>query len=250
MIWRRNPQFQKFVYFVTKPSSADITRLRTEYADRRRRLASSDIYSPFNRANLFALQQRQRNTLALLRSNGFYPLEDRHIFELGCGSGGVLLEYLTCGATPFQLHGTDLLPDRVAEAHTYLPYLPLTCADGQNLPYPSTSFDLVLQYTAFSSILDDGVKANLAREILRVLRPKGMILWYDFWLNPTNRQTLGIRPKEIRALFPSCTFEFHRITLAPPIARRLVPISWLLSAFLEKLALFNTHYLVAIRPNL
>ena len=249
MIWQRNPQPQEFVYFGTKPSSVDVTRLRTEYANRRRRLAGSDLYSPFNRANLFALQQRQRNTLALLRSHGFYPLQGRHIFELGCGSGGVLLESLTSGATPFQLHGTDLLLDRVAEAHTRLPCLPLTCADGQYLPYPSNSFDLVLQYTAFSSILNDGVKSNLAREILRVLRPKGMILWYDFWLNPTNPQTVGVRPKEIRALFPSCTFDFLRITLAPPIARRLVPISWLLSAFLEKLTIFNTHYLVAIRPN-
>jgi hypothetical protein len=74
-----------------------------------------------------------------------------------------------------------------------------------------------------------------------------LILWYDFWLNPTNKQTRGIRPPEIRRLFPGCGFEFHRITLAPPLARRIVPISWLLAALLEKLKLLNTHYLVAIQ---
>jgi len=71
--------------------------------------------------------------------------------------------------------------------------------------------------------------------------------YYDFWLNPTNPQTRGIRPAEIRHLFPGCQIEFHRITLAPPIARRLVPISWQLSALLEKLLVFNSHYLSVIR---
>jgi hypothetical protein len=49
-----------------------------------------------------------------------------------------------------------------------------------------------------------------------------MILRYDFRLNPTNPQTRGIRPKEIKRLFPGCAFEFHKITLAPPLARRII----------------------------
>lgn len=228
----------------------DLTRLRTEYANRTCRLADSDIYSPFNPANLFAYQQRQRDTLKLLRRNGFYPLGEHTILELGCGMGGVMLEYLTYDATPSNLHGVDLLPDRVEVASTRLSHLPLACADGQSLPYPSNIFDLVLQYTVFTSVLDDNVKANLAHELLRVLHPGGMVLWYDFWLNPTNPQTRGIRPKEIRNLFPNCEYDFHKITLAPPMARRLVPISWLMSAFLEKLRIFNTHYLVAICPEI
>jgi hypothetical protein len=72
-------------------------------------------------------------------------------------------------------------------------------------------------------------------------------LSYDFWLNPTNRQTRGIRPSEIRRLFPGAHLEFYRITLAPPIARRLAPCSWLLCCLLERLQAFNTHYLVAIK---
>ena len=100
----------------------------------------------------------------------------------------------------------------------------------------------------FTSVLDEAVKANLAGEMLRVLRPGGMILWYDFWLNPTNPQTEGIKPSEIRRLFPGCDFEFRRITLAPPLARRLVPVSWVVAFLLEKLRVFNSHYLVAIRP--
>ena len=118
--------------------------------------------------------------------------------------------------------------------------------------------------TAISSILDPDIRRNICADMLRVLRspdpasgkPGGMILWYDFWLNPTNPQTRGIRPAEtcpelsrrIKRLFPNCRYEFHRITLAPPIARRIVPISWLLAYGLERLTIFNSHYLVAIRP--
>ena len=91
------------------------------------------------------------------------------------------------------------------------------------------------------------MKTNLAREMLRVLRPRGLILWYDFWLNPTNPQTRGIRPAEIRQLFPGCRYRFRRITLAPPLARRILPLSWTLAMVLEKAKLFNTHYLVIIR---
>ncbi len=227
----------------------DLDRLRMEYANRKLRYANSDIYSLFNQAYLFTIQQRQRNTLALFRKYGLYSLDKKRVLELGCGSGSVLREYLTYGVQPKCLYGFDLLFDSVVRAHSHLSHLPLVCADGQHTPYANSSFDIVLQYTAFSSILDSTVKTNLAHEMFRVLRkPNGTILWYDFWLNPTNPQTKGIRAKEIHSLFPGCVFDLRRITLAPPIARRLVPISWLLSVFLEKLTVFNTHYLVAIRP--
>jgi len=230
------------------PDHPDLNRLRLEYADRERRLAGSERYSPFNQANLFAIQQRQRETLVLLKKVGFSSFKTHRILEVGCGSGSVLTEYLGYGADPACLHGIDLLPHRVWEAQARLPHLPLACADGRFLPFPTATFDLVLQYTAFSSILDEEVKKTMALDMLRVLRSEGVILWYDFWLNPTNPQTRGIRPGEIRQLFPGCQFHFRRVTLAPPIARRLVPLSWLAATILEKLTIFNSHFLVVIDP--
>jgi len=230
------------------PEHPDLVRLREEYADRGRNVQKTESYSLLNPPQLFTIQQRQRFILKCLRSHGFFPIHECRILELGCGSGGILLEYLSYGAASRNLHGADLLFDRVEMARNILSSLPLICADGQNLPYATHSFDLSMQFTVFSSILDNGVKANIAREMLRVTRPGSMILWYDFWINPTNPQTRGIRPAEIRRLFPDCTFEFHKITLAPPIARRLVPFSWGLALFLEGLRIFNTHYLVMISP--
>jgi len=226
--------------------SDDLKRLRAEYAAREQRLAGSHLYSLSNPAHRFMVRQRRQSVLELLRDCGIEP-NKQLILELGCGRGGVLAEWIDYGAVPERLHGAELLPDRVRDAHSRLPQNPLTNADGQHLPYAATTFDLLLQYTVFTSILERSVKSNLAAEMLRVLRPGGLIIWYDFWLNPTNRQTRGIRPAEIRRLFPSCAFNFRRITLAPPLARRIVPVSWKLALMLEKFNIFNSHYLVAIR---
>ena len=83
---------------------------------------------------------------------------------------------------------------------------------------------------------------------MRVLTRTGMIVWYDFWLNPTNPQTRGIRLGEIRRLFPDCRLDVRCVTLAPPIARRVVPLSWTLALVLENLRALNSHYLVGIKP--
>jgi SAM-dependent methyltransferase len=234
---------------------ADLDRLRQEYADRERRFAGSDIYTFYNTGNLFIIQQRERDLLALLKRGGFLPLERQRILEVGCGRGGVLQQFLLYGAAPARLAGVDLLADRLAEARQALPgRVSLACADGEYLPFPAGTFDLAVQFTMFSSILDNALKGRLAADLLRVLRrpaegqPGGAIVWYDFWWNPTNPQTRGIRPGEIRSLFPGCALTLQRVTLAPPLARRLASISWTLCAWLEKLRLFNSHYLALIRP--
>ena len=227
----------------------DLQRLKDFYLDRDVDLAENNKYSFFNQSYLFTIQQRSRNVLALLRKSGFEKFSDYKILEVGCGTGGVLLEYLAFGANSCQLHGCDLMPHRLQYAREKLPSeLPLVAANGQHLPYRSQAFNLVMQYTVFSSILSAEIKRDLAEEMRRVLKPGGMILWYDFWLNPTNPQTKGIRPLEIRQLFPSCRIELHKITLAPPLTRFLVKVSWMMCLVLEKCLVFNTHYLAMITP--
>ena len=176
-------------------------------------------------------------------------MEDDKILEVGCGSGGVLQQFFNWGASAQNLNGIDLLSDRLVEAKARLSQAGIVNANGEWLPYPQGYFDIVMQFTAFSSILDTEVKMRIAKEMLRVLRPDGLILWYDFWLNPTNKQTQGIQPAEVRALFPGCQYEFHKITLAPPITRRIVRFSWVFASLLESMQIFNTHYLVLIRKD-
>lgn len=227
----------------------ELDRISTEYADRERRLSGRDIYSVFNSGNMFAIHQRQRASLGLLKSQEIHELVNLQVLEMGCGNAGIMTEFLGFGASPEKLFGVDLLFGRLLNAHQRLPGSSFANADGQSLPFQSGTFDLVLQYTAISSILDADIRRTICRDMVRVLKPSGVILSYDFWLNPTNKQTRGFSLSEIRSSFPRCQIDYQKITLAPPIARRLVPISWLLSTFLEKLTIFNSHYLVAIRPN-
>lgn len=227
----------------------DLVRLRNEYERRERRLSDSDTYSYFNPGHLFLVQGRQRAILKVMKCAGISSLSSKRILEVGCGAGGVLLEFLTYGAESTNLYGIDLLRGRLIKAHERLPGLSLVCADGQNLPYPDNLFDIVIQFTALSSVLDDKVKTKIAHEMLRVLKPDGFILWYDFWLNPFNTQTRGIKRHEVLRLFTDCKCQFWQVTLAPPLARKLVPISWLMSLLLEKCVLLNSHYVALIKPD-
>lgn len=225
----------------------DLDRLRQEYESRKIRLLGKNYYSLENPTYAFTIQQRHKALSMLLGPNGINSLYGTRVLEIGCGSGGVLAEYQEFGVESTSLFGIDLLFDRLLQAHEYLPCAPIINADGQFLPFQADSFDMVLQYTAFSSILDDAIKQKMARDMLRVLRPDGRIIWYDFWWNPVNRQTRGIRPREIKALFPGCGLDFNKITLAPPIARRIVPLSQKLAGFLESIKIFNSHFLVLIK---
>ena len=210
----------------------EILRIKEEYAQREHRLSGSDRYSRFNPGYLYMMQQLERETMSLLRWNSTTSLENSRILEIGCGQGNVLLDFLSYGAAARHLFGVDLLQERLKQARARMPEAQFVGADGGRLPSISDTFDLVLQFTALSSVLDINMRKSIAAEMIRVLRkPGGMILWYDFWVNPTNPQTRGIPSREIRELFPGCTIKLRKITLAPPLARRFVPKSWMFALF-------------------
>lgn len=202
----------------------------------------------FNAAHLFAAQQRQRATLKILKKMGINDLLNLKLLEIGCGSGRILQEFLNFEMPSRNIYGLDLLMNRLSQAHDQLPASQLVNADGQAIPFRSGSFDIVAQFTALSSILDPIIRKRVAADMVRILKPGGFVIWYDFWLNPTNSQTHGLRRAEICSMFPDCDLQFQKITLAPPLARRLVPISWGMALFLENLRIFNSHYLVLISP--
>ena len=84
--------------------------------------------------------------------------------------------------------------------------------------------------------------------MLRVTKPDGLILWYDFlYDNPKNPDVRGVRKREIQRLFPGCSVGLRKVTLAPPIVRRLAARAWWLCTILEAIPLLRTHYLGVIR---
>ena len=232
----------------------EVERILAEFA-RRERTLPGDFYSLTRPVNLFTHQQSSRHFLRLLAAEALIPLAGKKILDVGCGEGGHLLEMEKWGARRADLAGIDLIESRVARARTRLGDQPgpdsspdVRVGSASELPWPAGRFDIVHQNTVFTSIIDDRMKRAVAGEILRVLKPDGVLIWYDFLFNnPTNPHVKGIGAREIRSLFPDCVVRLSRVTLAPPLARRLVPVTWIGSLLLEKLHVFNTHYLAIVR---
>ena len=92
-------------------------RIHQAYARRR----SGNLYSRFNRAYLFMVQEREQRFLRLLARYGFAQLETKKILEIGCGNGDLLRDFIKWGARPENLVGIDLIADRVAESINVCP---------------------------------------------------------------------------------------------------------------------------------
>jgi hypothetical protein len=57
----------------------------------------------------------------------------------------------------------------------------------------------------------------------------------------------AIHPREVQALFPEGGFTGRRVTLAPPLTRRVIRWSWLVCELLERIPWLRSHDLMLIR---
>lgn len=216
--------------------------------ERRREKGVSKLYSFFDPANLFIVQQRDKGILSALKNEGITSLNDKKILDVGCGIGSELRNFVRYGASPENLYGIDLLKFRVDEANKINSNINIVCGDASHLPYEDSNFDIIIQFTMFTSILDKTMKKNIATEMLRVLKSHGIILWYDFRINnPKNPDVRGIKREEIYELFPNCEISLKKVTLAPPLTRAIATYSWIGCYLLEKIPLLRTHYLGIIK---
>jgi ubiquinone/menaquinone biosynthesis C-methylase UbiE len=217
---------------------------------RREREVPAGFYDLDRPANLFLRHGQERALRQALEEARLLPLAGRRVLEVGCGSGNWLEALERFGARRDRLAGIELAGGRAAACAARFPGADVRPGDASRLPWESASFDLVFQSTVFSSILDPVMRRAVASEMLRVLAPGGAILWYDFFAdNPANPHVRGIRRREIETLFPGCRVSLRRSTLAPPLARRIVPVSWTLAALLEALRVLDTHWFGVIRPH-
>ena len=223
---------------------SEIQRIQSVYAARS---GERDRYGLFNNGQMILSQERERDILRLLRRQ-IPSLERQSILEVGCNSGIGLLDWIRWGANPSHMRGIDILEDRLDEARHRLPKsVALALESGDALSSADASFDIVVQSTVFSSILDRPLQEAIAREMLRVLKPQGFILWYDFFVNnPWNAQVRGISRSDIRALFPGTRIRFYRSTTLSPLVRALAPVSETLCLALSTLPFLKTHWLALI----
>lgn len=220
---------------------------------RRRREVPAERYAPWSRAELFMRHGRRRAAAELLAEAGGFPGHpangDARCLEIGFGDGGWISDLIAWGVPARRIHGVELDPCRAHRVHRRIPGLRLAVGDAGSLPYGGGAFDLVIASTVFSSILDDDLRRRAAAEIGRVLRPGGVFLFYDFAVdNPKNPNVRGVGVRRLRALFPGFDVAFRRVTLAPPISRRVVGWSWWLAELLEAVPFLRTHLVAVLRP--
>ena len=191
------------------------------------------------------VQERQRAMLRLFVQLGFTDLAALRLLEVGCGSGGNLLELLRLGFSPDRLSGFELLPERHAAARATLPVaLNLREGDALQVDLPAASQDIVFVSTVFSSLLADAFQQRLADAMWRWVQPGGGVLWYDFTVdNPRNPDVRGVPLHRLRALFPQGLVQAKRVTLAPPIARAVTGVHPGLYPVFNVVPLLRTHVL-------
>jgi ubiquinone/menaquinone biosynthesis C-methylase UbiE len=224
----------------------ELDRIRSVYAHRRAE-GRETRYTVFDRANLFRLLSLERELVEALRRERLTDLAGLHALDVGCGGGWWLRTLLRWGARAEHLAGIDLLDEAVTAARRVHADIRIEQGSAERLPFPDRSFDLVSQFTVFSSVLDREMRGRMAGEMLRVLRPGGVVLSYDFTLNPRNPDTTGITHAELKRLFPGCHVRARRVTLAPPLARMVVPRSRLIAEMLERVPVLRSHLLATVR---
>ena len=119
----------------------------------------------------------------------FEGYRGKRVLEVGCGAGTDLVRFARGGA---EVTGVDLSSSAVALAHQNFAQQGLAAdlreGDGESLPFPDNSFDLVyahgvVQYTANPRAL--------TRECHRVLRPGGEAVFQVYnrvsWLNALSK---------------------------------------------------------------
>ena len=150
----------------------------------------------------------------LLRLVAFDGYRGRSVLEVGCGAGVDLARFARGGA---EATGVDLSPSAIELARANFSQQGLQgrfeVADGEHLPFPDNSFDLVyahgvVQYTADPQRLVD--------ECRRVLKPGGEAVFQVYnrisWLNALSKlMKVGLEHDDAPVLLKFSIGEFRRL---------------------------------------
>jgi SAM-dependent methyltransferase len=150
----------------------------------------------------------------LLRLVSFEGYRGRSVLEVGCGAGVDLARFARGGA---RVTGVDLTSSAIGLARANFEQQALRgeffVADGEHLPFPDASFDLVYAHGVVQYTADP---ARLVRECRRVLKPGGDAIFQVYnrvsWLNALSKlMKVGLEHDDAPVLLKFSIGEFRRL---------------------------------------
>jgi SAM-dependent methyltransferase len=224
---------------------SEIDEIKLRYEERKKfvRPASvSDFYF-----NWYIQNERELQYAITLKKKFGNNFSDLKIIEVGAGTGNNLFFFKKLGFQDHNIWANELLQDRIEILRNNFPGVNIMEGDASELSFIE-KFDIVFQSTVFTSILDIEFRKKLADKMIEMLKPQGIVLWYDFMYdNPGNKHVKRVSRQEIQSLFPkSKQIEFYKVTLAPPISRRIYKFYPCINSLFPFL---RTHVIAVIRKN-
>jgi ubiquinone/menaquinone biosynthesis C-methylase UbiE len=208
----------------------------------------------FDPGYLFRIQAQERMFLEALQARGFESLRGKKVLDIGCGSGYWMRRCREWGAEPEDIYGIDLLEDRVVGARKLChPRMHIAYGNAANLAFREERFDLVVMFLVLSMMPDSTMRIRVADEATRVLKPGGVVLWYDFRYRPLRGglDMIGMPRAEVARCFPGFELHLTSASALPPLTRRIAPYAWSLCTWLDNLKVLNTHNVgTLVKPGL
>jgi ubiquinone/menaquinone biosynthesis C-methylase UbiE len=111
--------------------------------------------------------------------------KEMNILDVGCGYGRTLNELHNHNYK--NLTGIDYSQGMINRGLKKYPHLKLIKTDGDKIPFPDNTFDAVLLIAVLTSNTKQEEQENIISEIIRVLKPDGILHLADFLINQDKR---------------------------------------------------------------
>ncbi|MDO8998500.1 MAG: methyltransferase domain-containing protein [Bacteroidota bacterium] len=192
-------------------------QIKSQYNNRK---SNPNLYGNNPYSN--AVQKEIKDGIEDLLKKYFKNFDELSLLEIGAGNGTNAYIFEDLGFQRKNISFNELLEERVTAIKNNFPENQLFIGDATNIN-TTQKFDVIFQSTVFTSILKEESRIKLANKMWELLKPNGVILWYDFiYNNPANADVKKVTIKEVKALFKGAKlFDIKHVTLAPPIGRKV-----------------------------
>lgn len=170
------------------------------------------------------------------------------VLDLGCGDGSLRRRAAGTGIRARWI-GLDLREDAIETARREHPDATFFVGSADAVPLEGASVDVIVARLLFSSLPSSDMESAVAREIGRLLRPGGSLVWLDIrYSNPANRAVHGVSRTRLAALFAGWRIDVRTVGVLPPLARRLGRMTRIGFPVLESIRPLRSHLVGRLQP--